>query len=59
MNLSFNDEKRDQLMREGFALTYHAGLRTRDEDRLAIVVRDIPTQSTGSVVLRASEIPNR
>jgi hypothetical protein len=46
-------------MREGFALIYHTGLRTRDEDRLAIVVRDIPTQSTGSVVLRASEIPNR
>jgi VWFA-related protein len=59
VDLSFNDQKRDQLMREGFALIYHTGLRTRDEDRLAIVVRDIPTQSTGSVVLRASEIPNR
>ncbi len=50
IDLSPSDEAHDQMLREGFTLTKQIALRG-DDYRLHVVVRDVPSRATGSLII--------
>lgn len=57
VNLSANAERYAQMLDEGFTLTHKVTLRA-DVSRLHIVVRDVPSRTTGSLIIAAGRIRN-
>ena len=55
---SLSDEMRDRLLKEGLRLTRTVQLNP-DAHQLRVVVRDVATGTTGSVIITASQIDRR
>jgi VWFA-related protein len=55
VDLSANDDKHAQMLQEGFTLTKQVVLRS-DAYRLHVVVRDVPTRTTGSLIIPAERL---
>jgi len=55
ISLSATDERHDQVLKEGFTLTSKVVLRDHAY-RLHVVVRDVPTRATGSLIIPAERI---
>ncbi|MDO8680510.1 MAG: VWA domain-containing protein [Acidobacteriota bacterium] len=55
INLSATDEKHAQMLQEGFTLTKQIELRD-NAYRLHVVVRDVPTRTTGSLIIPAEQL---
>jgi hypothetical protein len=55
VDLSATDEKHAQMLKEGFSLTKQVALRS-DAYRLHVVVRDVPTRTTGSLIIPSDKL---
>jgi VWFA-related protein len=55
VSLSATDERHDQMLKEGFTLTSKVMLRDQAY-RLHVVVRNVPTRTTGSLIIPAEKI---
>lgn len=55
VELEFTDEQREKMLREGFSFDRVIALRP-DGHRLHIVVRDVPSGATGSVIIPTARV---
>lgn len=56
VDLRFTDAEREQLLREGFSVSRTIPLRP-DAHRVHVVVRDVPSAATGSVIVPVVNLP--